>query len=68
MFTVHIQQRSVSAPAASRDQGRMGVQTLVGAVVSERVGKRGWVLLLRYFSFSAIDALANTANQRDASK
>jgi hypothetical protein len=36
-----IQQRSVSAPAASRDQGRMGVQTLVGAVVSERVGRSG---------------------------
>jgi hypothetical protein len=46
MFMVHIKQRSVSAPAASRDQGRMGLQTLVGAVVSERVGKRGWVLLL----------------------
>ena len=36
-----IQQRSVSAPAASRDQGRMGGQTLVGAVVSERVGRSG---------------------------
>lgn len=63
MFMVHIKQRSVSAPAASRDQGRMGLQTLVGAVVSERVGKRGWVLL-RYFSFTAVDTLVSTANHR----
>lgn len=63
MFMVHIKQRSVSAPAASRDQGRMGLQTLVGAVVSERVGKRGWVLL-RYFSFTAVDTLVDAANHR----
>jgi hypothetical protein len=46
---VHIQQRSVLAPAASRDQGRVGVQTLVGAVVSEGVEEaESEVGMLRY--------------------